>query len=179
MGCNAIRLHHAVAPELLQACDRLGMLVMAENRLFNPAPDYVALLRNMVRRQRNHPSVFLWSLLNEEPLQGTATGYAIMARAASAVRALDDTRPITAAMNDGMFATAARPMWWTCSVSTIASTTTTACMRRVRARRCCPAKTPVRFRRVVRGSPIWTRTLWPKTTAWRRIGAIPIAAPGS
>ncbi len=44
MGCNAIRLHHAVAPELLQACDRLGMLVMAENRLFNPAPDYVALL---------------------------------------------------------------------------------------------------------------------------------------
>ncbi|ATS37707.1 MULTISPECIES: beta-galactosidase GalA [Xanthomonas] len=105
IGCNAIRLHHAVAPELLQACDRLGMLVMAENRLFNPAPDYVALLRNMVRRQRNHPSVFLWSLLNEEPLQGTATGYAIMARAASAVRALDDTRPITAGMNDGMFAT--------------------------------------------------------------------------
>lgn len=105
IGCNAIRLHHAVAPELLQACDRLGMLVMAENRLFNPAPDYVALLRNMVRRQRNHPSVFLWSLLNEEPLQGTATGYAITARAASAVRALDDTRPITAGMNDGMFAT--------------------------------------------------------------------------
>ncbi|APP86080.1 beta-galactosidase GalA [Xanthomonas hortorum pv. vitians] len=105
MGCNAIRLHHAVAPELLQACDRLGMLVMAENRLFNPAPEYVALLQNMVRRQRNHPSVFAWSLLNEEPLQGTATGYAIMARAASAVRALDDTRPITAGMNDGMFAT--------------------------------------------------------------------------
>ncbi|WP_047128108.1 beta-galactosidase GalA [Xanthomonas arboricola] len=105
MGCNAIRLHHAVAPELLQACDRLGMLVMAENRLFTPAPEYVALLQNMVRRQRNHPSVFLWSLLNEEPLQGTATGYAIMARAASAVRALDDSRPITAGMNDGMFAT--------------------------------------------------------------------------
>ncbi|KAB7767858.1 beta-galactosidase GalA [Xanthomonas maliensis] len=102
MGCNAIRLHHAVAPELLQACDRLGMLVMAENRLFNASPDGLALLRDMVRRQRNHPSVFLWSLFNEEPLQGTTTGKAIAARAAAAVRALDPTRPLTAGMNDGM-----------------------------------------------------------------------------
>lgn len=102
IGCNAIRLHHAVAPELLQACDRLGMLVMAENRVFNSSPDYLALLQAMVRRQRNHPSVFLWSVLNEEPLQGTAAGYQIARRMVAAVKTLDDTRLVTAAMNDGM-----------------------------------------------------------------------------
>jgi beta-galactosidase len=102
MGCNAIRLHHAVAAELLQVCDRLGMLVMAENRIFNPSPEYLSQLQWMVRRDRNHPSVFMWSVLNEEPMQGTAAGYQMVRRAVAAVKALDDSRPVTAAMNDGM-----------------------------------------------------------------------------
>jgi len=105
LGCNAIRLHHAVAPELLDACDRLGILVMAENRIFNPAPDYAAQLEGMVRRDRHHASVFLWSVLNEEPMQGTTAGYEIARRAVARIHALDDSRPVTAAMNDGMLTT--------------------------------------------------------------------------
>ncbi|WP_039956599.1 beta-galactosidase GalA, partial [Xanthomonas graminis] len=102
LGCNAIRLHHAVASELLDVCDRLGMLVMAENRVFNPAPDYAAQLRWLVRRDRNHACVFLWSVFNEEPMQGTVAGYEMVRRAVALVRELDDSRPVTAAMNDGM-----------------------------------------------------------------------------
>lgn len=105
LGCNAIRLHHAVAPELLDACDRLGILVMAENRIFNPAPDYAAQLEGMVRRDRHHASLFLWSVLNEEPMQGTTAGYEIARRAVARIHALDDSRPVTAAMNDGMLTT--------------------------------------------------------------------------
>ncbi|MDV0437989.1 beta-galactosidase GalA [Xanthomonas sacchari] len=102
LGCNAIRLHHAVASELLDVCDRLGMLVMAENRVFNPAPDYAAQLRWLVRRDRNRACVFLWSVFNEEPMQGTVAGYEMVRRAVALVRTLDDSRPVTAAMNDGM-----------------------------------------------------------------------------
>jgi beta-galactosidase len=104
IGCNAIRsTHHAPNPALLDACDRLGVLVMDENRHFNPSPDYLAQLAWMVRRDRNRPSVIMWSVLNEEPMQGTEQGYEMVRRLAAAVRALDDSRPVTAAMNDGMF----------------------------------------------------------------------------
>ena len=74
-GLNAIRCSHNAPPtELLDACDRLGMLVMDENRKFNPAPDYMAQLEWLVRRDRNRPSVILWSVFNEEPMQGTDAG---------------------------------------------------------------------------------------------------------
>ena len=56
-------------------CDRLGLLVMDENRNFNPSPDYMRQLEWLVRRDRNHPSVILWSVFNEEPMQGTESGY--------------------------------------------------------------------------------------------------------
>ncbi|MDF0486520.1 beta-galactosidase GalA [Sphingomonas sp. H39-1-10] len=104
IGANAIRFAHAApAAALLDACDRLGMMVMDENRHFDPSPDYLAHVTWMVRRDRNRPSVILWSVLNEEPMQGTEQGYEMVRRLAGAIRALDDTRPITAAMNDGMF----------------------------------------------------------------------------
>lgn len=104
MGCNAIRSsHNAPAPELLDQCDRLGILVMDENRLFNPSPDYMAQLRWLVRRDRNHPSVILWSVFNEEPMQGTEAGVQMVRRMAAAVHALDDSRPVTAAMNGSFF----------------------------------------------------------------------------
>lgn len=104
IGCNAIRsTHHAPSVHMLDACDRLGMLVMDENRHFNPSPDYMAQLQWMVRRDRNRPSVIMWSVLNEEPMQGTRQGYEMVRRLASAVKELDTSRPVTAAMNDGMF----------------------------------------------------------------------------
>lgn len=104
MGCNAIRCSHG-APDaaLLDACDRLGMLVMDENRNFNVSPDYIEQLQWLVQRDRNHPSIILWSVFNEEPFQGTPVGYEMVRRATAAVKALDDSRPVTAAMSNGMF----------------------------------------------------------------------------
>jgi beta-galactosidase len=100
LGCNALRMsHNAPTRELLDVADRLGMLVMDENRLFNSSPDYLAMLKWMVRRDRNHPSIILWSVFNEEPLQGTPEGYEMVRRMASVVKELDTTRPVTAAMN--------------------------------------------------------------------------------
>ncbi|HEX3364890.1 beta-galactosidase GalA [Phenylobacterium sp.] len=104
LGCNAIRSsHNAPTRELLDAADRLGFLVMDENRLFNTSPDYLRLVEWMVRRDRNHPSVILWSVFNEEPLQGRREGYEMVRRMAAVVKCLDTTRPVTAAMNSGMF----------------------------------------------------------------------------
>lgn len=100
MGANAWRCaHHPPAPALLDACDRLGMLVLDENRQFSVAPNDLADLESMVRRDRNHPCVFLWSLENEEPLEGTEVGARIIQRLARHVRHLDPTRPVTAAIN--------------------------------------------------------------------------------
>ena len=104
LGCNAIRSsHNAPTRELLDAADRLGFLVMDENRLFNTSPDYLRLVEWIVRRDRNHPSVILWSVFNEEPLQGRREGYEMVRRMAAVVKRLDMTRPVTAAMNSGMF----------------------------------------------------------------------------
>jgi len=104
MGCNAIRCsHNAPAAELLDLCDAMGFVVMDENRQFNPAPDYMAQLEWMVRRDRNHPSVILWSVFNEEPMQGTEAGVEMLRRMAHAAHALDDSRPVTAAMNGAFF----------------------------------------------------------------------------
>jgi len=104
LGSNAIRMSHNAPPtELLDACDRHGLLVMNENRQFNPSPDYMEQLEWLVRRDRNRPSVFMWSVFNEEPMQGSSQGYEMVRRMAATVKALDDSRPVTAAMNDGMF----------------------------------------------------------------------------
>jgi beta-galactosidase len=104
MGVNAVRFaHNAPAAEVLDMADRLGLLVMDENRNFNPSPDYMAQLTWLVRRDRNHPSVILWSIFNEEPLQGNEVGYEMARRMVAAVKKLDATRPVTAAMHDGIF----------------------------------------------------------------------------
>lgn len=112
VGCNAIRMaHNPVAPFLLDECDRLGFLVIAENRHFGdtyvdqapedtPAADHVDLSA-MIRRDRNHPSIVLWSICNEPWIGGTP-GAARMARAMKQrIHELDPTRPVTAAMNTG------------------------------------------------------------------------------
>ena len=103
LGSNAYRCaHNPPAREFLDACDRLGMLVMDENRNFNVAPEYMRQLEWMVRRDRNHPGIILWSVFNEEPMQATPQGYEMVRRMAAAVKRLDATRPVTAAINDGM-----------------------------------------------------------------------------
>jgi beta-galactosidase len=102
MGANAHRCsHNPPGAEFLDACDRLGVLVMDENRNFNCSPEYMDQLRWMVRHDRNHPSVILWSVFNEEPMQGTEQGYEMVRRMAAAVKELDTSRPVTAAQNNG------------------------------------------------------------------------------
>lgn len=104
MGCNAIRCsHNAQADEFYALCDRMGFLVMDENRIFNPAPENLAQLEWLVRAHRNHPSIILWSVFNEEPMQGTRAGVEMVRRMRAAVRALDDSRPVTAAMNGSFY----------------------------------------------------------------------------
>jgi len=113
MGGNAIRCsHNQNAPAVYDACDRLGILVMDEFREFGDS--YVAkvsaktttdLLRdqiNQVKRNRNHPSIILWSLCNEEgEVQNTAVGARMAAAVKRAVQPLDGTRPATAAVVGG------------------------------------------------------------------------------
>ena len=101
MGANANRCaHNPPAAEFLDACDRLGMLVMDENRDFGSAPENLRQLDWMVRRDRNHPSVILWSVFNEEPSQGTEMGYEMVRRMSAAVKKHDTTRPVTAAQSN-------------------------------------------------------------------------------
>ena len=105
MGTNAYRCsHHPPASEFLDACDRLGMLVMDENRHFNTSVEYVRQLEWLVRRDRNHPCVILWSVFNEELMQGTEQGMEMVRRLNAVVKRLDTTRPVTAAQSGGHLA---------------------------------------------------------------------------
>ena len=100
MGCNAIRTsHHAPTPELLDACDRLGMLVMDENRLLGSDAQNLADLETQIRRDRNHPGVFIWSLANEEEVQRSAAAARAFGTMQRLAHQLDPTRLCTAAMN--------------------------------------------------------------------------------
>jgi len=103
MGANAMRLsHNEMAPELLDACDRLGILVMAENRHLDDSPEILSQLENLVRRDRNHPSIVLWSISNEEKEQGSELGARQGRAMVKLIGQLDSTRPVTAAMNNGI-----------------------------------------------------------------------------
>ena len=100
MGCNAYRTsHNPPTPELLNACDQLGMLVLDETRVFSSSPEGLSQFERMLRRDRNHPSIFCWSIGNEEPTQGTDEGARIATTMKRVARRLDPTRPITEAMN--------------------------------------------------------------------------------
>lgn len=113
MGVNAIRTsHNPPAPELLELADRMGLMVMDETFdcwLRGKTPqDYGRLFtewheqdtRMLVRRDRNHPSVIMWSIGNEVPEQGQgASGAAIARELHDIVKEEDPTRPTTSAMN--------------------------------------------------------------------------------
>jgi beta-galactosidase len=101
MGCNAIRTsHNPPDPALLDACDRLGMMVMDELRMPGACPELLGDFESQVLRDRSHPSVILWSLGNEEMgIQKTEAGLAIFRRLQHAAHTLDPSRPTTYAMN--------------------------------------------------------------------------------
>jgi beta-galactosidase len=100
MGCNAYRTsHNPPTTELLDACDRLGMLVMDETRMMDSTPEGLSQLERLVRRDRNHPSVIIWSLGNEEREQGTERGARIVTTMKRLAKTLDPTRPVTVAKN--------------------------------------------------------------------------------
>lgn len=102
MGSNAYRsAHHPPTPELLDICDRIGMLVMDENRKLDSSPNGLSQLSRMLYRDRNHPCVIIWSLENEEVLEGTLTGARVLKTLADWTRRIDPTRPTCAAMNHG------------------------------------------------------------------------------
>ncbi|KFY84764.1 hypothetical protein V500_09027 [Pseudogymnoascus sp. VKM F-4518 (FW-2643)] len=94
MGVNTIRsAHHPPTPEFVAHADRLGILVVPENRLLSSSSFTIDHLRGLVRRFRNQPSVLLWSLENEEmDYQGTGMGRAIIGRLVKEVAALDPDR---------------------------------------------------------------------------------------
>lgn len=97
MGANAYRTaHNAPTPELLDACDHLGLLVMDESRLLSSAAANLESWENQIRRDRNHASVAIWSIGNEEfSIETTPAG----ARSATSMQGLahrlDPTRPVT------------------------------------------------------------------------------------
>ncbi|HTR40704.1 MAG TPA: beta-galactosidase GalB [Pseudomonadales bacterium] len=110
MGCNAIRTsHNPPAPELLDLCDQMGILVMDESfdcwQKGKRPNDYHVLFpdwhekdwRAELRRDRNHPSIILWSIGNEVPDQNSPTGRRIAGELTRIAHEEDPTRPTTAA----------------------------------------------------------------------------------
>ncbi len=97
MGCNAYRTsHNAPTPELLEACDSLGMLVLDEQRLLNSGAEYMDQFKRVILRDRNHPSVFMWSIGNEEGyIQTNANGRRIAQTMIAYQQQLDPTRTCT------------------------------------------------------------------------------------
>jgi beta-galactosidase len=115
MGCNGIRTsHNPPAPELLDLCDKMGFIVMDEGfdmwKIEKTKYDYhldwdawhKRDLEDQILRDRNHPSVFIWSIGNEIPEQwvNDSSAFRIARELRGIIRALDTTRPITAALND-------------------------------------------------------------------------------
>jgi beta-galactosidase len=113
MGCNAIRFsHNPPAAEMLNLCDQMGFLVMDEafdmwgkkKNKYDYSLDFEkwhkADLEDMVKRDRNHPSVILWSIGNEIREQFDVAGTEITKELVAIVRALDNSRPVTAALTE-------------------------------------------------------------------------------
>lgn len=90
MGVNAWRsTHHFASEELLNACDRLGVIVINENRLLESSPWRVADLKQTVLRDRMHPSIGFWSISNEELIGNTPLGSRIAQKLTQTIRHFD------------------------------------------------------------------------------------------
>jgi len=103
MGSNAIRSsHNPASPALLNACDRLGMLVIDENRLMGTAPFVKDQLERLIRRDRNHPSVIIWSMGNEEwGIEGNIIGERIIQEMQAFAKTFDPSRQMNCASSGG------------------------------------------------------------------------------
>jgi len=102
MGCNALRTsHNPPTPELLNAADELGMMVFDETRMMSASPEGLSQFENLVRRDRNHPSVFMWSMGNEEGAADGVFGFPILTEMKAVARQHDGTRPVCMAENGG------------------------------------------------------------------------------
>lgn len=102
MGVNAWRsAHNPLSQALLDICDREGVMMIAETRRNSASSEAMAELDRMILSSRNHPSIILWSVGNEEPHQGTARGYRISRALAARCKQLDPTRQTTQAMDSG------------------------------------------------------------------------------
>lgn len=97
MGVNAYRTsHNAPTPELLDACDSLGMLVMDEQRLLNSSPEYIDQFERLIMRDRSRASVFMWSIGNEEGwIHTNSFGKRIAQTLIAKQKELDPTRTCT------------------------------------------------------------------------------------
>ena len=97
LGANAYRTsHNAPTPELLDACDSLGMLVLDEQRLLNSSPEYMNQFERLLRRDRSRACVFLWSIGNEEGwIQTTSIGKRLAQTLLAKQKELDPTRTAT------------------------------------------------------------------------------------
>ncbi len=102
-GCNAIRTsHNPPTPELLDACDRLGMLIMDESRLLGSDSENLRKWDDQIRRDRNHPCVAIWSVANEEfSVEDSPQGAAVARTMQNYVKQLDPTRSVTYAAPEG------------------------------------------------------------------------------
>lgn len=102
MGSNAYRCsHHPPTPELLEVCDKLGMLVIDETRLMG-INYHLDDVKRMIERDRNHPSVFCWSVGNEEwAIEGNITGERITQVMQDFAKSIDSTRPVTVGISSG------------------------------------------------------------------------------
>jgi beta-galactosidase len=103
MGCNAVRTSHNMpTPEWVEACDRMGVMMMCETRQMSSNPEGMAQLETMIKRYRNSPSIILWSIGNEEWVLQDAMAEEGSKIAATMVRRcheLDPTRVVSAAVN--------------------------------------------------------------------------------
>lgn len=110
MGCNGIRTsHNPPAPELLDLCDKMGFIVMDEAfdcwEWKKATYDYHLYfkewhkrdLEDQIKRDRNHPSIMIWSIGNEIPQQADSSALRIAPELAAIVHSLDKTRPLTTA----------------------------------------------------------------------------------
>ncbi len=99
VGCNAYRCaHHPPSEELLDLCDRMGILVMDETRVTSSANEYLDQLKKMVKHGRNHPCIFIWCLGNEEiMLQFEPEAQRIVRTMCMETKKLDPSRPVTLA----------------------------------------------------------------------------------
>ena len=98
MGCNGYRTsHNPPTPEMLDACDELGMLVFDETRMMSSNPEGLSQFGDLVRRDRNHPSVFMWSMGNEEGQANGEKGVSILTAMKAVATRYDGTRPVSIA----------------------------------------------------------------------------------